>query len=188
MGSSLSIDIVNGRERFYNKVDKPEFEKIEIFIERSNMELKIQTYTKDRIPDVLNFEKRLRKEEDFWGWEIDPAYISAVEKSFDDKSFNDAISLLAYDGREVVGRIDASLIASRFDGSKKVYLDWICVVKSSRHQGVAQRLLESLRQILKDRQIDTLIALTAANEEARRFYKSIPDSVMRDVGIWIDIK
>lgn len=33
-----------------------------------------------------------------------------------------------------------------------------------------------------------LIALTAANEEAQRFYKSVPDSMMRDIGIWIDIK
>lgn len=153
-----------------------------------DMEWKIQTYTKDRIPDVLDFERRLRQEEDFWGWEIDQAYVSAVERSFDEKSFDDSISLLAYNDIEIVGRIDASLIASRFDGSKKAYLDWICVIKSSRHQGVAQRLLESLRQILKDRQINTLIALTAANEEAQRFYKSIPDSVMRDVGIWIDIK
>ena len=152
------------------------------------MELKIQTYTKDRIPDVLDFERRLRREEDFWGWEINQAYVSAVERSFDDRSFDNAISLLAYDDGNVVGRIDASLIASHFDGSKKAYLDWICVIKSSRHQGVAQRLLESLRQILKERQIDTLIALTAANEEAQRFYKSVPDSVMKDIGIWIDIK
>lgn len=152
------------------------------------MELEIQAYTKERIPDVLDFERRLRREEEDWGWEIDQAYISAVERSFDDRSFDDSISLLAYDDGAVVGRIDASLIASRFDGSKKAYLDWICVIKSSRHRGVAQRLLESLRQILKDRQIDTLIALTAANEEAQRFYKNVPDSMMRDVGIWIDIK
>lgn len=33
-----------------------------------------------------------------------------------------------------------------------------------------------------------LIALTAANEEAQRFYKSVTDSMMRDIGIWIDIK
>jgi len=94
---------------------------------------------------------------------------------------------LAYDDGKVVGRIDSSLIASHFDGSKKAYLDWICVIKSQRHNGVAQQLLESLRNVLKDRHIDTLIALTAANEEAQRFYKSIPSSVMRDVGIWIDI-
>ena len=151
------------------------------------MQVEIQTYTKDKIPDVVDFERRLREEEDFWGWEINDAYVSAVEKSFDDKSFDDSISLLAYADGLVVGRIDASLIASRFDGSKKAYLDWICVIKSQRHQGVAQRLLESLLKILKDRQMNTLIALTAANEEAQRFYKSIPHSVMRDVGIWIDI-
>lgn len=63
------------------------------------MELEIQTHTKDRIPDVLNFERRLRKEENFWGWSIDQAYISAVERSFEDSSFDDSISLLAYKKR-----------------------------------------------------------------------------------------
>lgn len=151
------------------------------------MNIKIERYTKDKIPDVVNFEKRLREEEDFWGWEIDDDYLQSVEKSFEDGAFADSISLLAYDGDKVVGRVDCALIASHFDGSKKAYLDWICVVKSSRHQGVAQKLLETLLEILKERKIDTLIALTAANEEAQRFYKSIPNSQMRDIGIWIDI-
>ncbi|MCM1046983.1 MAG: GNAT family N-acetyltransferase [Clostridiales bacterium] len=151
------------------------------------MKLEIQTYTKDKIPDVLDFERRLREEENFWGWEINHAYINAVEKSFEDKSFDDSVSLLAYNDSAVIGRIDASLIASRFDGSKKAYLDWICVIKSSRHQGVAQRLLEALLKILKDRHINTLVALTAANEEAQRFYKSVSNSEMRDIGIWIDV-
>ena len=144
-------------------------------------------YTKDRIPDVLDFERRLRQEEDFWGWEIDDAYIRAVEKSFDDSAFAGSVSLLAYDGGAVIGRIDSTLIASHFDGSKKAYLDWICVIKSYRHRGVAQRLLEALKAILKENRIDTLIALTASNEEAQRFYRSVPNSQMRDTGIWIDI-
>ena len=152
------------------------------------MNLTVQPYTKDKIPDVVDFENRLREEEDFWGWEIDGAYVRSVEQSFEDSAFDNAISLLAYDGEKVVGRIDATVIASRFDGSKKAYLDWICVIKSSRHKGVAQRLLEELKDILKSKNIDTLIALTAANEEAQSFYKSIPDSEMHDIGIWIDIK
>ena len=151
------------------------------------MNLKIKRYTKDRIPDVLDFENRLREEENYWGWEINDAYIQAVENSFDDSSFADSISLLAYDDNAVIGRIDAAMIASHFDGTKKAYLDWICVIKSYRHLGVARRLLESLREILKDHHIDTLIALTASNEEAQRFYKSVPNSEMRDIGIWIDI-
>lgn len=152
------------------------------------MGFSIKKYTKDKIPDVLVFENRLRDEEDFWGWEINDAYVHAVEKSFEDPAFADSVSLLAYDGNKVIGRIDASMIASHFDGSKKAYLDWICVLKSYRHQGAAQQLLEALKEILKKDQIDTLIALTASNEEAQRFYKSIPDSQMHDIGIWIDIK
>lgn len=152
------------------------------------MDLTIKQYTKDRIPDVLGFEKRLREEENFWGWEIDDAYISAVEKSFEDSAFGTSLSLLAYDGELVVGRIDSTMIASHFDGSKKAYLDWICVIKSSRHRGVAQLLLETLRGELKERHIDTLVALTASNEEAQRFYRNVPNSQMRDTGIWIDIQ
>ena len=152
------------------------------------MDIDIKPYTKDRISDVVRFEKALRMEEDVWGWEIDEAYLSKVTDSFDDDSFRDSVSLLAYDHGKVVGRIDSSMIKSHFDGSVKAYLDWICVIKSYRHKGVAQALLDSLRKILKERNIDTLIALTASNEEAQRFYKAVPDSVMRDTGIWIDIK
>lgn len=151
------------------------------------MNLQIKRYTKDKIADVVDFENRLRDEENFWGWEIDNSYIPAVEKSFDDSAFDNSISLLAYDGNAVVGRIDSTMIASHFDGSQKAYLDWICVIKSYRHQGIAQKMLETLQEILKYKKIKTLIALTAANEEAQNFYKHIPNSEMRDIGIWIDL-
>lgn len=150
--------------------------------------MEIVRYTKDRIGEVIDFERRLREEENFWGWEIDEAYIRKVEASFEDSSFGGSVSLLAYLNGKVIGRIDSAIIASHFDGSKKAYLDWICVVKSSRHQGVAQKLLAELRRILKERGIDTLIALTAQNQEAQSFYSKVPDSIMRDTGIWIDIK
>ncbi len=147
----------------------------------------IRPYTADRIPDVVRFEEELRREEDVWGWEIDDAYLESVRKSFSDDLFRDSISLLAYlDGR-VVGRIDSSMIRSRFDGSTKAYLDWICVLKSCRHKGVAQALLNELRRELKTKGVNTLIALTASNDEAQRFYRCIPNSEMHDVGIWIDI-
>lgn len=150
--------------------------------------VKVRKYTKELIQDVIDFEKRLREEEAFWGWEIDEAYIESVRKSFEDIEFNSSISLLAYVDDKVVGRIDSSMIASHFDGSKKAYLDWICVIKSYRHSGVAQKLLSELLQCLKEKDIETLIALTAANDEAQSFYKSVPNSEMKDIGIWVDIK
>lgn len=147
----------------------------------------IVPFTIDKLNDVINFENNLREEEDVWGWDIDDKYISSVKDSFSNKSFDDCISLLAYIDGKVVGRIDASMIKTRFDGSIRAYLDWVCVLKSYRHIGVAQALLKELCVVLKSRSITSLVGLTAANEEAQKFYRSIPNSIMRDIGIWIDI-
>lgn len=149
--------------------------------------MEIRKYTADRIPDVLQFERDLRKEEDFWGWEIDEKYIANVAASFEDPAFANSLSLLAYMDGRVVGRIDSNKICSHFDGSAKAYLDWICVIKSYRHRGVAQALMQSLREELKAQGADTLIGLIAANEEAQRFYRSLPNAEIRDEGIWIDL-
>lgn len=92
--------------------------------------LTIEPYTKERIPDVLAFEQELRLQENFWGWEIDEKYIADVTRSFDDPAFEGSLSLLAYEEDRVIGRIDSTMICSRFDGSTKAYLDWICVLKS----------------------------------------------------------
>ena len=149
--------------------------------------MEIRPYTKARIPDVIDFERRLREEESFWGWEIDDAYLESVSRSFEDPAFDRCLSLLAYAEGKVIGRIDASLIHSRFDGSVKAYLDWICVVKSSRHMGAAQALMKALREELKQRGVKTLVGLIAANEEAQRFYRALDGATIRDEGIWIDM-
>lgn len=149
--------------------------------------MQIIRYTKDRIDDVIQFERQLRKEEDFWGWEIDDAYIESVKKSFDDPKFTHSLSFLAYIEDKVVGRIDSTLICSHFDGSIKAYLDWVCVLKSARHLGVAQKLLAELRKNLREQYgVDTLIALMASNDEAQRFYRAVENAEIRDEGIWMD--
>lgn len=152
------------------------------------MNAEIKKFEQTDIPAVLRFEKDLRAEESFFGWSIDADYIDAVSKSFADPKFQNALSFLAYVEGKVVGRINASLIPTHFDGSMKAYLDWICVIKSYRHCGVAQKLMNTLRCELKKLGIDTMIGLIAANEEAQRFYRSLPDAIIRDEGIWIDIK
>lgn len=151
------------------------------------MRIEVVRYTKEKIPDVVAFEHALWKEEAFWNWEIDENYRKKVEQSFEQSVFANSISLLAYDGGRVVGRIDSSMIASHFDGSVEAYLDWICVIKSCRHRGVAQQLMQSLRAELKKAGVDTLVGLIAANEEAQRFYHALPRAQVRDEGIWIDI-
>lgn len=150
--------------------------------------MEIKQYTKELIPDVLQFERDLRAEEDFWGWEIDEKYISDVTASFENKAFDNSLSLLAYVDGKVAGRIDSTLICSHFDGSAtKAYLDWICVIKSYRHKGVAQALMRALRERLKEMGADTLIGLIASNDEAQRFYRSLSGAEIKDEGIWINL-
>ena len=152
------------------------------------MQIRIELYTKERIDDVLAFEHELRKQEDFWGLEIDEAYEESVRKSFVNPLHKTSVSFLAYVDDKAVGRIDASLIPSHFDGSVKAYLDWICVLKSHRHNGVAQALMEHLRKVLKEQyNVSVLIGLIASNKDAQSFYRSLPNSLIRDEGIWIDL-
>ena len=136
--------------------------------------IEIKHYTKDQIPDVLQFERDLRSEENFWGLEIDEKYIVDVTASFENPAFANCLSLLAYMDGKVVDRIDSTKICSHFDGSAKAYLDWICVIKSCRHKEVAQALMQTLRKELKNQGVDTLIGLIASNEDAQRFYRNLP--------------
>ena len=149
--------------------------------------MEIKEYTKERIPDILQFERDLRVEENFWGWEIDDKYIADVTASFENPAFANSLSLLACMDGKVVGRIDSTKICSHFDGSAKAYLDWICVIKSYRHKGIAQKLMATLRAELKKQGVDTLIGLIASNEDAQRFYRNLPNAEIKDEGIWIDL-
>lgn len=153
------------------------------------MSIRIEKYTKENIQDVLEFERKLRRQEpDTYFWDIDENYIRNVEKSFENKNMkNSAISLLAYRDDSVIGRIDASLINTHFDGTVyNAYLDWICVIKEERHQGIAQMLMNELKSTLKEKKIETLIALTAANEDASKFYDAIEEKEIYQ-GIMIKI-
>ena len=140
------------------------------------------------LPALFDFEHRLSEEEPgYYLWTEAADYQEKVRASFTNCRFKNALSFVAVTGNgEIVGRVDASLIPTHFDGSVKCYLDWICVLKSWRHKGVAQAMMDMLRNELKSRGIDTLVGLIAANDEAQRFYRSMQGALIRDEGIWID--
>jgi GNAT superfamily N-acetyltransferase len=150
---------------------------------------KVKEFEKDDIHRVIAFERELRKQEpDTYYWEPDATYRKLLEQSFEDERFRNAISFIAVQDDQVIGRIDASLISSRSDASCfSAYMDWICVLKSERHHKVAQALLNVLREKCREQDVGVLIALTANNDEAQNFYKSVENASMHDTGIWIDI-
>ena len=152
--------------------------------------LEIKRLAKEDVQKVIAFEHELRKQEpDTYYWEPDETYKRQLEMSFDDERFNTAMSFIAMKEDQVIGRIDASVLASRSDASCcSAYLDWICVLKSERHNKVAQALLSALRSECKVRGVEVLIALMADNEEAQSFYHSVEDASIHDTGIWMEIK
>ena len=151
---------------------------------------KIKRLEKTDVPRVIAFELELRTQEpDTYYWEPDEAYRRQLEASFDDPRFNTSISFIALKNDKVIGRIDASILASRSDAAcYSAYLDWICVLKSERHNKAAQSLLAALKTECKNQGVGVLIALMANNDEAQRFYKSVEDASIHDTGIWMDIK
>lgn len=154
------------------------------------MSLTIEVFTEDRIEDVLVYERELREQEkDTYFWEIDEQYITNVKNSFKDSRFaENAITLLAYKENRVIGRIDASLICSRFDGTiSAAYLDWISVLKNERHAGVAQSMMAELRKVLKEKGLEALLAVVAGNGEANKFYHSLDNTKIQDEAAWINL-
>ena len=149
----------------------------------------IKQFEKADIDRVIDFELELRKQEpDTYYWEPDETYRAHLKQSFEDQRFNTAISFIALKEEKVIGRIDASLISSRSDASCfGAYMDWICVLKNERHHKVARALLEALREECRKQGAGVLIALTANNDEAQRFYRSVENASLHDTGIWIDI-
>lgn len=109
--------------------------------------LEIKKFEKSDIERVIAFERELRRQEpDTYFWEPDDIYKTNLEQSFTDQRFNTSISFIALKEEKVIGRIDASLISSRSDASCfSAYMDWICVLKSERHNRVAQSLLSALK-------------------------------------------
>ncbi len=151
--------------------------------------VEIKSFEKDDIGAVIAFERNLRVQEpDTYFWEPDEAYRKRLEQSFEDERFNTAMSFIAVREGKVIGRVDASLISSRSDAACfSAYMDWLCVLKSERHNKVAQALLNTLRAECKKRGVGVLIALMANNDEAQRFYNRVEEASIHDTGIWIDI-
>ena len=152
--------------------------------------LEIKKFEKSDIERVIAFERELRRQEpDTYFWEPDDIYKTNLEQSFTDQRFNTSISFIALKEEKVIGRIDASLISSRSDASCfSAYMDWICVLKSERHNRVAQSLLSALKNECKRQGAGVLIALMANNDEAKRFYRNVENASIHDTGIWIDIQ
>ena len=135
--------------------------------------MEIKEYTKERIPDVLQFERDLRVEEQFWGWEIDEKYISDVTKSFENPAFDHSVSLLAYLDGKVVGNCDIRF----FGGLKTKHRANIGIALISEYwnQGIGTKMFEEMLRLAEEREdvLQVELEFIEGNARARHLYEKM---------------
>ena len=97
-----------------------------------------------------------------------------------DPFFNKTTSILAKVDGKVVGRIEYHFYGCIQDGYKMAYVDWVYVLKSYRHQGIAQKLFAEFEKDCANNNINQYYLIRARNEEADRFYGHFPDVELAD--------
>lgn len=90
-----------------------------------------------------------------------------------DEFFQRTTSILAFDGENIVGRIEFHFYGCMQDGYKMAYVDWVYVLRDYRHRGIAQALFREFEKECAKHRINQYYLITAENAEASRFYKAI---------------
>ncbi len=103
-----------------------------------------------------------------------------IKDRISDSFFNNSVSLLAKDGQKVVGRIEYHFYGCIQDGYKMAYVDWVYVLKSYRHRGIARRLFAEFEKDCISNGINQLYLIRATNAEADKFYKSFENAELSD--------
>ena len=97
-----------------------------------------------------------------------------------DPFFNKTTSILAKVDGKVVGRIEYHFYGCIQDGYKMAYVDWVYVLKSYRHQGIAQKLFTEFEKDCVKNDINQYYLIRARNDEADRFYGHFADVELTD--------
>lgn len=100
-----------------------------------------------------------------------------------DPFFNRTTSILAKENGMVVGRVEYHFYGCMQDGARMAYIDWVYVLKSYRHRGIAQMLFKEVERDCMRNNIDQYYLIRATNEEANRFYGSFEEVERNDVPI-----
>ncbi|MCH5339144.1 MAG: GNAT family N-acetyltransferase [Acetatifactor sp.] len=97
--------------------------------------------------------------------------------------FNRTISILAKEDGKVVGRIEYHFYGCMQDGYKMAYVDWVYVLKSYRHKGIAQMLFAEFEKDCARKNIDQYYLIRATNDGANRFYTNFEGVELSEVPI-----
>ena len=97
-----------------------------------------------------------------------------------DPFFNITKSILAKIDGKVVGRIEYHFYGCVQDGYRMAYVDWVYVLRSYRHQGIAQKLFREFEKDCEQNNIDQYYLIRAKNDNANRFYNHFANAELSE--------
>ena len=146
--------------------------------------MKIQFLSPDNIDIIVRLEQDARDTEpDIFLEDFDAGkFKEETENALGNPLFASARCMMCVnDEGRAVGRIDFAMVTSfAFGGNTQVYVDWVYVLKEYRHKGIAQFLFAQMADYIKGLGIDEYFLLTAENDEAQRFYRSVDGAEIRN--------
>ena len=95
---------------------------------------------------------------------------AGIKERIADPFYSRTTSILAKVDGSVVGRIEYHFYGCMQDGQRMAYVDWVYVLKSFRHRGIARGLFAEFEKDCAANHIDQYYLIRAKNEEADRFY------------------
>ena len=127
---------------------------------------------------ITYLRKALSEEPDMlWVEKIDEAGIKA---RINDPFYQNTKSILALDGDDVVGRIEYHFYGCLQDGYRMAYVDWVYVLPSYRHSGIAQQLFKEFEKDCAANRINQYYLIRATNPGADKFYHSFENAELDD--------
>lgn len=134
----------------------------------------------DNLEDYIAYLKiAMREEPDMMTTEeVDE---EGIKNRILDPFFGRTTSVLARENGAVVGRIEYHFYGCVQDGARMAYVDWVYVLKSHRHRGIAQMMFQEFERDCARNDIDQYYLIRATNAEADRFYGSFVEVMRSEV-------
>lgn len=142
--------------------------------------MRIEILNKNNVDNYLKYLKK--------AFELEPEMMigefydeDGIRLRINDPFYMNTKSLLAInDNNDVIGRLEYHFYGCMQDGYRMAYVDWVYVLKESRHMGVAQGLFKAFELECKKNNINQYYLIRAKNKDADKFYKSFLDVSLSD--------
>ena len=143
------------------------------------MQITIAPLHKENVSQYIAYlHKALSEEPDMlWIEHVDEA---GIWERIRDPFYQNTKSLLAFDGENVVGRIEYHFYGCLQDGYRMAYVDWVYVLPSYRHSGIAQQLFKEFEKDCAANRINQYYLIRATNPSADKFYHSFENAELED--------